>query len=299
MRYSVGDVVTHKLFGTAVIVGWDVRCEAADRWIAANGIARVLKNGVDQPFYHLLLDDGTARYCSQENVKVPRRRNVNSGNSGNGGNGDNSNGNGGGGSCDGSSSGRSIDSSNDGGIGGDDGDGDGDGDGNGGGDVGLKGTHSDLGFYFDRFDAETSSYAPNKYLTHHYPHDVEARNARNARNAQGRWGGAGGVVKSATGAAVGMDGEAGGGAFVSFDSAEGSVAGSVEGGARRGDYDGEVLVGDNRTGVPGRDRGDGEDVEEWDDDGGDDGEKSVVDELAEADESRLAELLASDDRIIR
>jgi hypothetical protein len=40
-------------------------------------------------------------------------------------------------------------------------------------------------------------------------------------------------------------------------------------------------------------------VEEWDDDGGDDGEKSVVDELAEADESRLAELLASDDHIIR
>ena len=219
MRYSVGDVVTHKLFGTAVIVGWDARCEAADRWIAANGIARVLKNGVDQPFYHLLLDDGTARYCSQENVKVPRRRNVNGGN-----------GNGGGGGCEGSSNDRSVDSSNDGGIG--IGIGDGDGDGNGGGGVGLKGTHSDLGFYFDRFDAETSSYAPNKYLTHHYPHDAEARNARNARNARkarGRWEGAGRAVTSAMGTAVGMEEEAGVAAFVSFDSAEGSAEGSMEG----------------------------------------------------------------------
>ena len=35
-----------------------------------NSIDTVLKHGRNQPFYNLLLDDQTNRYCSQENLRL-------------------------------------------------------------------------------------------------------------------------------------------------------------------------------------------------------------------------------------
>jgi hemimethylated DNA binding protein len=66
----VGDIVQHKYFGRGVVYGWDQTCQAGEDWCRENQIDEVLKNGRTQPFYNLFLDDGTSRYCSQENVTL-------------------------------------------------------------------------------------------------------------------------------------------------------------------------------------------------------------------------------------
>ena len=69
-EFSVGDVVQHKYFGVCVVVGWDKCCEADEAWISGNKVRQLLDRGVDQPFYHVLCDDGTERYCSEENIRL-------------------------------------------------------------------------------------------------------------------------------------------------------------------------------------------------------------------------------------
>lgn len=47
-----------------VIYGWDLTCKMSDLWIAQMGVDR-LPNGRNQPFYNVLVEDGTNRYASQ------------------------------------------------------------------------------------------------------------------------------------------------------------------------------------------------------------------------------------------
>jgi hemimethylated DNA binding protein len=75
VRYSVGQVIRHKMYGyRAVIIGWDERCQASDKWVAATGTAR-LTHGASQPFYHCLVDvrdrpDAQISYVAQDNVDL-------------------------------------------------------------------------------------------------------------------------------------------------------------------------------------------------------------------------------------
>ena len=47
-----------------VITGWSALCEAEEEWIQQMGVNR-LPLGPEQPFYHVLVDDGTNRYAAQ------------------------------------------------------------------------------------------------------------------------------------------------------------------------------------------------------------------------------------------
>jgi len=70
VKYAVGDIVIHKLFGAGVITSWDERCGAHSEWIERNSIRTLLRDGTEQPFYSILMSDGTIRYCSQENLRL-------------------------------------------------------------------------------------------------------------------------------------------------------------------------------------------------------------------------------------
>ena len=47
-----------------VIIGWSTRCNASERWIRQMGVDR-LPLGREQPFYHVLVPDGSQRYAAQ------------------------------------------------------------------------------------------------------------------------------------------------------------------------------------------------------------------------------------------
>ncbi|GBL85432.1 F-box only protein 21, partial [Araneus ventricosus] len=51
-----------------VIYGWDVTCAASKDWITSMGVYE-LKYKDQQPFYLVLVDDGTNRYAAQENLE--------------------------------------------------------------------------------------------------------------------------------------------------------------------------------------------------------------------------------------
>ncbi|KAF9365722.1 hypothetical protein BGX34_008744 [Mortierella sp. NVP85] len=69
-RYYVGEVFRHLIYRyTGVIYGYDLRCEADERWISSMGID-LLQHGRHQPFYNALLSDGSRRYVAQENIQV-------------------------------------------------------------------------------------------------------------------------------------------------------------------------------------------------------------------------------------
>ena len=49
-----------------VIYGWDVNCQMSDQWIQQMGVNQ-LQCGPTQPFYNVLVEDGTNRYAAQGN----------------------------------------------------------------------------------------------------------------------------------------------------------------------------------------------------------------------------------------
>lgn len=49
---------------SCVIVFWDPTCQATDEWVERMGV-RNLERGADQPFYHVLVDDGSYRYAAE------------------------------------------------------------------------------------------------------------------------------------------------------------------------------------------------------------------------------------------
>lgn len=70
VRYAVGMVMVHEMYNyTCVIFGWDALCSASREWIVQMGV-HGLANKEFQPFYNVLVDDGSIRYAAQENLRV-------------------------------------------------------------------------------------------------------------------------------------------------------------------------------------------------------------------------------------
>ncbi|KAL7836878.1 hypothetical protein AOLI_G00281620 [Acnodon oligacanthus] len=69
VQYSVGLVMKHKRSGyNCVIYGWDPKCTMSQEWITTMRVHQ-LSNGANQPFYNVLVQDGTCRYAAQENLE--------------------------------------------------------------------------------------------------------------------------------------------------------------------------------------------------------------------------------------
>nr|CAD7452563.1 unnamed protein product [Timema tahoe] len=70
--YAVGMIMRHQhLNYTCVIYGWDPLCSASDQWMLQMGVDQLALKG-NQPFYNVLVADGTSRYAAQENLEVHR-----------------------------------------------------------------------------------------------------------------------------------------------------------------------------------------------------------------------------------
>lgn len=69
VQYSVGLVMKHKRSGyNCVIYGWDPKCTMSQEWITTMRVQQLSK-GANQPFYNVLVQDGTCRYAAQENLE--------------------------------------------------------------------------------------------------------------------------------------------------------------------------------------------------------------------------------------
>ncbi|XP_055940602.1 F-box only protein 21-like [Argiope bruennichi] len=69
VEFAVGMIMKHKKYKyRCVIYGWDVTCAAGKDWITSMGVYE-LKYKDQQPFYLVLVDDGTNRYAAQENLE--------------------------------------------------------------------------------------------------------------------------------------------------------------------------------------------------------------------------------------
>ena len=54
VKFRIGQVFRHKRYAyTAVVVGWDVKCDADEEWIWRNGVDH-LDEGRGQAFYNAL-----------------------------------------------------------------------------------------------------------------------------------------------------------------------------------------------------------------------------------------------------
>ncbi|XP_010774544.1 F-box only protein 21 [Notothenia coriiceps] len=76
VQYSVGLIMKHKRSGyNCVIYGWDPKCTMSQEWITTMRVHQ-LSSGANQPFYNVLVQDGTCRYAAQgknnPNQSVPR-----------------------------------------------------------------------------------------------------------------------------------------------------------------------------------------------------------------------------------
>ncbi|XP_064434525.1 F-box only protein 21 isoform X5 [Mirounga angustirostris] len=64
--YSIGLIMKHKRYGyNCVIYGWDPTCMMGHEWIR-NMNVHSLPHGHHQPFYNVLVEDGSCRYAAQE-----------------------------------------------------------------------------------------------------------------------------------------------------------------------------------------------------------------------------------------
>ncbi|CAL1615748.1 unnamed protein product [Knipowitschia caucasica] len=69
VQYSVGLIMKHKRSGyNCVIYGWDPKCTMTQEWITTMRVPQLSK-GANQPFYNVLVQDGTCRYAAQENLE--------------------------------------------------------------------------------------------------------------------------------------------------------------------------------------------------------------------------------------
>ncbi|XP_069038306.1 F-box only protein 21 isoform X1 [Lepisosteus oculatus] len=69
VEFSVGLIMKHKRSGySCVIYGWDPKCMMSMEWITTMRVHQLAK-GPNQPFYNVLVQDGTCRYAAQENLE--------------------------------------------------------------------------------------------------------------------------------------------------------------------------------------------------------------------------------------
>uniref|UniRef100_A0A2R8ML76 Hemimethylated DNA-binding domain-containing protein n=1 Tax=Callithrix jacchus TaxID=9483 RepID=A0A2R8ML76_CALJA len=67
--YSIGLIMKHKRYGyNCVIYSWDPTCMMGHEWIR-NMNVHSLPHGHHQPFYNVLVEDGSCRYAAQENLE--------------------------------------------------------------------------------------------------------------------------------------------------------------------------------------------------------------------------------------
>ncbi|CAH2295962.1 F-box only 21 isoform X1 [Pelobates cultripes] len=68
--YSIGLIMRHKRHGySGVIFGWDPICMMPPDWIEYMDTHNLI-SGANQPFYSMLLDDGSCSYVAQENLEL-------------------------------------------------------------------------------------------------------------------------------------------------------------------------------------------------------------------------------------
>ncbi|XP_056008916.1 F-box only protein 21-like [Ostrea edulis] len=71
VRFSVGMVMRHKRYNyLCTIFGWDSTCQASREWILQMGV-HMLPRKDKQPFYNVLVEDGSIRYAADENLSHP------------------------------------------------------------------------------------------------------------------------------------------------------------------------------------------------------------------------------------
>jgi hemimethylated DNA binding protein len=70
VAYAVGMIMQHRQFNyRCVIYGWDPQCAASQDWIQQMGVEN-LPNQSHQPFYNVLVEDGSTRYAAQGKINV-------------------------------------------------------------------------------------------------------------------------------------------------------------------------------------------------------------------------------------
>ncbi|XP_071855753.1 F-box only protein 21 isoform X2 [Bombus fervidus] len=70
IKYAIGLIVKHKFHGClCVITGWDTFCTAPTEWKNQMDVDE-LRDGADQPFYDVLVDNGSCQYMAQENLEL-------------------------------------------------------------------------------------------------------------------------------------------------------------------------------------------------------------------------------------
>eukprot|EP00088_Acartia_fossae_P001616 TRINITY_DN10642_c0_g1_i1.p1 TRINITY_DN10642_c0_g1~~TRINITY_DN10642_c0_g1_i1.p1 ORF type:complete len:598 (-),score=77.38 TRINITY_DN10642_c0_g1_i1:98-1891(-) len=69
LRFRVGQIAKHKLYNyTCVVYGWDKKCTASQSWIYQMRVNKLPKKDT-QPFYNVLVTDGSERYAADENLE--------------------------------------------------------------------------------------------------------------------------------------------------------------------------------------------------------------------------------------
>lgn len=65
VKYAVGLVMHHHLYNySCVIIGWDPVCVASEEWILQMNVESLSRQHL-QPFYNVLVEDGTNRYAAE------------------------------------------------------------------------------------------------------------------------------------------------------------------------------------------------------------------------------------------
>ncbi|KAG8196749.1 hypothetical protein JTE90_014482 [Oedothorax gibbosus] len=76
VKFAVGMIMKHKkYFYRCVISGWDAKCTASADWIKQMGVHNLAYKD-EQPFYHVLVEDGTNRYAAQENLEIDQEKTI-------------------------------------------------------------------------------------------------------------------------------------------------------------------------------------------------------------------------------
>jgi F-box protein 21 len=72
VKFAVGMIMRHKKYNyRCIIYGWDTKCVASRDWVLQMGVKN-LRNGEQQPFYNVLVADGSLRYAAQENLEIEK-----------------------------------------------------------------------------------------------------------------------------------------------------------------------------------------------------------------------------------
>ncbi|CAO1615071.1 unnamed protein product [Jaminaea pallidilutea] len=71
VQYGIGSLFSHRRYGyRGVIVGWDAQCDASPEWMRQMQVDSLPAGGRHQPFYNVIVDDGSSRYVAQCNIRM-------------------------------------------------------------------------------------------------------------------------------------------------------------------------------------------------------------------------------------